>query len=34
VLQRVNAELNKSFMINAWVPKPGRIAVGDPVELV
>ena len=34
VLRRVNAELDGLFARNCWVVKPGRIAVGDPVELV
>jgi uncharacterized protein YcbX len=34
VLRRINAELDRRFMLNAWVLKPGRIAVGDPVELL
>ena len=34
VLRRVNAELDGLFARNCWVLKPGRIAVGDPVELV
>jgi uncharacterized protein len=34
VLRRVNAELDGLFARNCWVARPGRIAVGDPVELV
>jgi uncharacterized protein YcbX len=34
VLRRVNAELDGLFARNCWVSAPGRIAVGDPVELV
>jgi uncharacterized protein YcbX len=34
VLRRVNAELDGLFARNCWVAAPGRIAVGDPVELV
>jgi uncharacterized protein len=34
VLRRVNAELDGLFARNCWVASPGRIAVGDPVELV
>lgn len=34
VLRRVNAELGGLFARNCWVAAPGRIAVGDPVELV
>ena len=34
VLRRVNAELDGLFARNCWVVTPGRIAVGDPVELV
>ena len=34
VLRRVNADLDGLFARNCWVAKPGRIAVGDPVELV
>ena len=34
VLRRVNAELDGVFARNCWVEAAGRIAVGDPVELV
>jgi uncharacterized protein YcbX len=34
VLRRINDELDGRFAWNSWVAKPGRIAVGDPVELV
>jgi uncharacterized protein YcbX len=34
VLRRVNAELDGLFARNCWVASPGRIAVGDAVELV
>jgi uncharacterized protein len=34
VLRRVNAELHGLFARNCWVARPGRIAVGDPVELI
>jgi uncharacterized protein YcbX len=34
VLRRVNAELDGLFARNCWVAEPGRIAVGDPVELI
>ena len=34
VLRRVNSELDGLFARNCWVERPGRIAVGDPVELV
>lgn len=34
VLRRVNRELGGLFARNCWVAAPGRIAVGDPVELV
>ncbi|MEA2142860.1 MAG: uncharacterized protein QOI64_1290 [Solirubrobacteraceae bacterium] len=34
VLRRVNAELDGLFARNCWVARPGRIAVGDPVELL
>jgi uncharacterized protein YcbX len=34
VLRRVNADLDGLFARNCWVAAPGRIAVGDPVELV
>jgi uncharacterized protein len=34
VLRRVNAELDGLFARNCWIATPGRIAVGDPVELV
>jgi hypothetical protein len=34
VLRRVNAELDGLFARNCWVAAPGRIAVGDPVELI
>jgi uncharacterized protein len=34
VLRTVNAELDGLFARNCWVARPGRIAVGDPVELV
>jgi uncharacterized protein YcbX len=34
VLRRVNAELDGLFARNCWVATPGRIAVGDLVELV
>jgi uncharacterized protein YcbX len=33
VLRRVNAELDGLFARNCWVAVPGRIAVGDSVEL-
>jgi uncharacterized protein YcbX len=33
VLRRVNAELGGLFARNCWVARPGRIAVGDRVEL-
>ncbi|MFL5886262.1 MAG: MOSC domain-containing protein [Thermoleophilaceae bacterium] len=34
VLRRINEELDRRFAWNSWVARPGRIAVGDPVELV
>lgn len=34
VLRRVNADLGGLFARNCWVVAPGRIAVGDPVEVV
>jgi uncharacterized protein len=34
VLRRVNAELDGLFARNCWIVTPGRIAVGDPVELI
>jgi uncharacterized protein YcbX len=34
VLKRVNAELDGLFARNCWVAKPGRIALGDRVELL
>ena len=34
VLRRINAELGGLAAINSSVERPGRIAVGDPVELV
>jgi uncharacterized protein YcbX len=34
VLRTVNAELDGLFARCCWVARPGRIAVGDPVELV
>ena len=34
VLRRVNRELDGLFARNCWVVRRGRIAVGDPVELV
>jgi uncharacterized protein YcbX len=34
VLRTVNAELDGLFARNCWVVRPGRIAVGDPVELM
>jgi uncharacterized protein YcbX len=34
VLRRVNTELDGLFARNCWVARPGRIAVGDAVELV
>jgi len=34
VLRRVNAELGGLFARNCWVARPGRIAVGDRVELI
>ena len=34
VLRRVNAELDGLFARNCWVTAPGRIAVGDPAELI
>ena len=34
VLKRVNAELDGLFARNCWVVRPGRIAVGDRVELL
>ena len=34
VLRRVNAELDGLFARNCWVESGGRIAVGDPVELI
>ena len=34
VLRRVKRELDGLFARNSWVVTPGRIAVGDPVELV
>ena len=34
VLRRVNAELGGLFARNCWVVAPGRIAVGDAVELL
>jgi uncharacterized protein YcbX len=34
VLRRVNAELDGTFARNCWVVAPGRIAVGDPVDLL
>jgi len=34
VLRRVNTELDGLFARNCWVARPGRIAVGDAVELI
>jgi hypothetical protein len=34
VLRRVNSELGGLFARNCWVTRPGRIAVGDRVELL
>jgi uncharacterized protein YcbX len=34
VLRRINDELGGLFAWNSWVARPGRISVGDPVELV
>jgi uncharacterized protein len=34
VLRRINEELDGLFAWNCWVERPGRVAVGDPVELV
>ena len=34
VLRRINAELDRTAAINSYVERPGRIAVGDPVELL
>jgi uncharacterized protein len=34
VLRRVNAELDGLFARNCWIATPGRIAVGDAVELL
>ena len=34
VLRTINADLDGLFARNCWVTRPGRIAVGDPVELV
>jgi uncharacterized protein len=34
VLRRINAELDGRFALNCDVAKGGRVAVGDPVELV
>lgn len=34
VLRRINAELGGRTALNSTVERPGRIAVGDPVELV
>jgi uncharacterized protein YcbX len=34
VLRTVKAELDGLFARNCWVARPGRIAVGDPAELV
>jgi uncharacterized protein YcbX len=34
VLKRINRELDKLFARNCWIVEPGRIAVGDPVELI
>lgn len=34
VLRRVNSELGGLFARNCWVAVPGRVAVGDPVELI
>ena len=34
VLRRINAEYDSLFALNCEVARPGRIAVGDPVELV
>lgn len=33
VLRRINDELGGLFALNCWVARPGRISVGDPVEL-
>ena len=34
VLRTINRDLDGRFALNCWVARPGRIAVGDPVELV
>jgi uncharacterized protein YcbX len=34
VLRRINSELESLFARNCWVTAPGRIAVGDLVELL
>jgi hypothetical protein len=34
VLRRINAELDRTAALSSWVERPGRVAVGDPVELL
>jgi uncharacterized protein YcbX len=34
VLRRINDELGGRFAWNSWVARPGRVSVGDPVELI
>jgi uncharacterized protein YcbX len=34
VLRRINSELDRTAALNSWVERPGRIAIGDPVELL
>lgn len=34
VLKRIHREFTGRFALNGWVSEPGRVAVGDPVELL
>jgi len=34
VLKRINREFTGRFALNGWVSEPGRVEVGDPVELL
>ena len=34
VLKRINREFTGRFALNGWVSEPGRVAVGDRVELL
>ena len=34
VLERIRDEFDGTFALNAWVARPGRVAVGDPVRLL